>query len=139
MQNANWKIMAVMAMLGFNRGLFEDYLLTKFVSDTAVAERNGTPTWFWVALVVLIPTAVSLFLVVENKLQIPTLRWLVCNFGFAHEGGYGCGALLHGWWAQNFSATMCGVAALSAAWVIWFFVWRYPMTAWDPQRRFKWL
>jgi hypothetical protein len=137
MQAMNLKLLGFLAMLGFFRGCFEENLLALLGGASAIDQRRGMPLWFWIALPLFAPVGTFLFLYVENRLQLPLLRWLVCHFAFAQQGGYAVGALGRGILAHDFISTMNGLAALGLAATIWIFVTRYPQSDWNPERRFS--
>ena len=139
MQDVNWKLFPFLATLGFLRGCFEENLLRYFGGSAAIDQRSGMPTWFWIFLPLFAPVGTFLFIYfIENRLQLPVLRWLMCNFVFSQEAGYSVGALGRGLIHQDFISTMNGIAAMVLSASILFFASRYPKSAWKAERRFSW-
>jgi hypothetical protein len=139
MQDVNWKLFPFLAILGFLRGCFEENLLGFISGPAAVEQRNGMPVWFWIFLPLFAPLGTFLFIFfIENRLQFPLLRWLMCNFVFSQEAGYSLGALGRGLFKQDFISTMNGLAALGLSATILFLVSRHPKADWIRERRFRW-
>ena len=136
MQDVRWKLFPFLATLGFLRGWFEENLLMFIGGPAAVEQRDGMPVWFWIFLPLFAPVGTFLFIFfVENRVQFPLLRWLMCNFVFSQEAGYSLAALGRGLYTQDFISMMNGLAALGLSVSILFFATRYPKSDWIPEQR----